>query len=92
MLRRLPLLIFLVAALLVAEPLLHTHPLLQRAGDASTSATSCAVCASGVGRLPLMVPSVAAPQMVVYTLTSAAPTIVTVPVAIALASRAPPLS
>ncbi len=89
MLRRLSILVFAFAALLIAEPLLHTHPL-QQLSDRGTSNSACAVCATGVGRLPIVTTTVGAPQRIVYVLPTAALTIVTVVFAIPLTSRAPP--
>ena len=69
MVRRFTPLIALIALLVVAEPLLHTHPL--EAGAASGAGnTACAVCATGIGRLPSVAPIVVAPQLVEYTVAS----------------------
>ena len=88
MLRRFSAFVFIVAALLVAEPLLHNHPLQPPTGSSSTS--SCAICATGVGRLPVIAPSVGAPQMVVYAMVTAAVTFAAPVIALSIASRAPP--
>ena len=85
MLRRFSFFLIIFAALIAAEPLLHTHPLQQNPVPGA-----CSVCATGVGRLAVVAPTVAAPQTIVYTL---APPAVTVPVAslvLSLPSRAPP--
>jgi hypothetical protein len=84
MLRRWQVFIFLFAALLVAEPILHSHPLRQSI-DGSTSGSTCAICASGVGRLPIVAASVAAPQVVIYA-------VATAPVMIAAAAPLPPIA
>jgi hypothetical protein len=85
MLRRFTLPILIVAALLAAEPLLHSHPLQQ-----NTLPGACAVCATGVGRLPHIASYPVAPQIVVYTLASVTVTVVIVNVPLSLTSRAPP--
>ncbi len=89
MLRRLPIFSLALTALLIAEPLLHTHPLQQR-GDRTSSNSVCAVCATGIGRLPIVTSTISAPQHIVYVLRRAAVTIVTVVFALPLTSRAPP--
>jgi hypothetical protein len=85
MLRRFSIFLFLFAALIAAEPLLHSHPLQQ-----NFIPGACAVCATGVGRLPLVAPSVAAPQTIVYILTAPAVTVVAATLVLWLPSRAPP--
>ncbi len=89
MLRRLSIFAFVFAALLLAEPLLHNHPL-QPVGTSAAAGVTCAICASGVQRLPMPAPSVAAPQIIVDILPTIAVTIVTVIFALPLTSRAPP--
>jgi hypothetical protein len=88
MVRKLPLLILLVAALLAAEPLLHQHPL---DGPTSNRAVGvCVICAAGVTRLPRVAPTIIAPQIVVYALVASVTVLVTKTVATSLPSRAPP--
>jgi len=88
MVRRLPLLALLIAALIAVEPLLHHHPLQTDGTNASTSA--CAICATQIGRLPIVVPTVPAPQVIVTTII--APVVITLAVLTfsPRASRAPP--
>jgi len=85
MLRRFSIFLFIFAALIAAEPLLHTHPLQQNRVPGA-----CSVCATGVGRLPVVAPSVAAPQIIVYTLTAPPVTVVIATLVLSLPSRAPP--
>jgi len=85
MLRRFSISLFIFAALIAVEPLLHNHPLQQNLVPGA-----CAVCATGVGRLPTVAPALAAPQTVVCTLTVPAVTIVVATVVLSLPSRAPP--
>jgi hypothetical protein len=85
MLRRLSTFVILIAALTALEPLLHNHPL-QQTGIPD----ACAICATGTAPVPSASPSVAAPQVVVYTLAVFATTVVTAANALTLASRAPP--
>jgi hypothetical protein len=87
MLRRTAASVFLLAALLIVEPLLHNHPLQALS---TSSAAACAICASGVGRLPTVAPSVGAFRIVIYTVVAVAVTTVSTAVALPLASRAPP--
>jgi hypothetical protein len=86
MFRRFSMFVLLLAALIAVEPLLHQHPLEQN----SIPASACAVCATGVGQLPVIVPAVAAPQIVVYTLISASVPLRTINATPSLPSRAPP--
>ncbi|HEV7571126.1 MAG TPA: DUF2946 family protein [Thermoanaerobaculia bacterium] len=89
--RSLHVFVVLVALLLAAQPLLHNHPLDSGDSAKTSSATSCAVCATGAGRLPSATPSVAAPLTVLYTLaTPALPEVATV-ASFARSSRAPPI-
>jgi hypothetical protein len=86
--RTLHVFVVLVALLLAVQPLLHNHPL----DSANTSsATSCAVCATGAGRLPSTTPSVAAPLAVLYTLATPALPEVAAVTSLARSSRAPPI-
>lgn len=85
MLRRFSMLVFVVAVLITAEPLLHNHPIQQ-----NSIPGACTICATGVAPLPSITIAVSAPQIVVYTLTVAAVTIVTTTVTLTLPSRAPP--
>ena len=89
MVRRLPLLVLLIAAFIAAQPLLHTHPLQGDSANAASS-SSCAICAAHIGRLPIAVPTIAAPQVIVYTV--AAPIVITIAVLTfsPRTSRAPP--
>jgi len=87
MFRRLALFVFLLAAVLLAEPLLHQHPLLQ---GTTNSNSICAVCAIGVGPLPSVAPSVAADRIIIYTLAATTVTAITIAVPLQLPSRAPP--
>jgi len=86
--RRLHVFVVLVALLLAAQPLLHNHPLDTTNAN---SASACAVCATGAGRLPSTAPSVAAPLAVLYTL--AAPPLPQIEAAACFtrSSRAPPV-
>ncbi|HYS54215.1 MAG TPA: hypothetical protein VER58_10685 [Thermoanaerobaculia bacterium] len=86
-LRRYSTLLLFFAAVIVAEPLLHSHPLQQ-----NSIPGACAVCATGVGRLPRIAPAISAPRVIVYTLTPSAIQRVIVPAVSTLPSRAPPAS
>lgn len=89
--RRLPLylLVALVAlvALLAAEPLFHQHPL---DASANTPVGVCVACAAGVTRLAVFTPAVAAPLVVVYSLTAIVVLFVAATLTVAIPSRAPP--
>ena len=86
MLRRFSIPILILAALIVAEPLLHSHPLQQ-----NSIPNTCPVCATGVGRLPSVAPSIAAPCLIAYTLIALTVNAVIVPVILSVPSRAPPV-
>jgi|GEM_PF-5970490 len=85
--RRLHVFVVLVALLLAAQPLLHNHPLDTTNAN---SASACAVCATGAGRLPSTAPSVAAPLAVLYTLSTSVLTAVDTVDCFTRSSRAPP--
>jgi hypothetical protein len=87
MLRRFFIPLIILAALIAAEPLLHSHPLQQ-----NSIPGGCAVCATGVGRLPSNAPQVGAPRLIAYTLTTQTESVAIVTVALTLPSRAPPVS
>ena len=76
--------VFLVAASVALEPLLHTHPLSQ------SSPIPCAVCVSAVGRITAPAPAPAAPQLVAFTLRTPAQSVIVTNFAGPRASRAPP--
>jgi len=89
--RRLQIFAVLVALFLAAQPLLHNHPL--DSGDESarsSSASTCAVCAAGIGRLPSTTPAVAAPVVVLYTLATPSLAPVVTVASFTRSSRAPP--
>jgi hypothetical protein len=81
----------LVALFLAAQPLLHNHPLDSGDETAKTASSStCAVCATGIGRLPSTTPAVAAPLVVLYTLATPDVAPVTDVASFTRSSRAPP--
>jgi hypothetical protein len=80
-------LVLAFAVILTAEPVVHNHPLLTGSDSAGSL---CAVCASGFGPLPFAAPALAAPEIVVTTITA---TVLVEPAIVAArprASRAPP--
>lgn len=90
--RRLSPLIVLLAALFAAEPILHTHPLNNRADANSPGApgSTCAVCATGVDRLPTAAPAVAAPTTVTHLIATLDTPTVSAVTTLSLPARAPP--
>jgi hypothetical protein len=84
--RRFAQLIVMLAIFAVAEPLLHSHPL---TGGPAAAASACAVCAS-VARIAPAAPSVAAPRIVIWTVTTASLPITDQRAPLSLPSRAPP--
>jgi hypothetical protein len=66
--RRLDIFVVLVALLLAAQPLLHNHPLGGSDAATTNASTTCAVCATGIGRLPTTAPTLTAPPSILYTL------------------------
>jgi hypothetical protein len=89
--RKLHIFAVVVALLLAAQPLLHNHPL-DGVSDATTRSapSACAVCATGIGRLPLTAPVLSAPFSVLYELASAPMAAVVVISGFISGSRAPP--
>lgn len=85
MLRRFSIPLLVLAALLAAEPLLHSHPLQQKSVPGP-----CAVCATGVVRLPSTAPTVGVARHIVYTLTTRVAAVAIVQVVLNVPSRAPP--
>jgi hypothetical protein len=85
--------VLLIAALFVADPILHNHSLIPSAEESSSlgaAARPCAACINGVVRIPAPAPAVSAPQAIVYSLAAAALCAVAHFAPIALPSRAPP--
>jgi hypothetical protein len=91
--RRLHVFAVLVALLLAAQPLLHNHPL-DSGGDAAktSAASSCAVCATGIGSLPSTSPALSAPRNVLYTLATPQLAAVIAVASFSRNSRAPPVA
>jgi hypothetical protein len=83
--------VLLLAAFLAAEPLLHTHPLQNTAAGTARS-SACAVCATGVVQLPILIAAVAAPHVVIDVLSVPTAIFVAAPISLFLASRAPPVA
>jgi hypothetical protein len=89
MVRRFTPLIALIGLLVVAEPLLHSHPL-ESCGSSLAGSTACAVCAASVGHLPTTVAVACAPQVLEFALVTIVPTFVTIDVPSQRSPRAPP--
>ena len=89
MLRRLSPWIILVAILFAAEPLLHNHPLDSSASGLAGN-TACAVCATGVGRLPTTIAVVGAPQVIEFAQATIVTSFVAIDVPSPRSPRAPP--
>ena len=87
---RIRLLVLLFATFIVAEPVVHTHPLVPRAHDGDASTTVCAACAAGTSLVASMAPAVVTPAAVVIGLAIVASDVVSRGVALTLPSRAPP--
>ena len=88
MFRRLSPLILLVAVLIAAEPLLHSHPLESASGRSGSAV--CAICATGTGRLPTVIVMLGVPQLIEQTYAIVAPAIVAADVPLPRSPRAPP--
>jgi hypothetical protein len=89
MLRRLSPFILLVALLVAAEPLLHSHPLESSLSGASSN-SACAVCATGIAKLPTTVVVIGAPQLIQHAHTVALPPVIAVDAPLPRSPRAPP--
>jgi hypothetical protein len=81
--------LLVLAAIFVAEPVVHTHPL---AGDGVgiASPTVCAMCAVAAQQLTVVRTNIAAPVVVTDILVAAAPVHRSLNERRPLASRAPP--
>ena len=88
MFRRLSPLILLVAVLIAAEPLLHSHPLESAPGRSGS--TACAICATGTGRLPTVIVMLGAPQLLEQTYAAVIPPAIAVDAPLPRSPRAPP--
>jgi hypothetical protein len=84
--------LLLLATIIVAEPVVHTHPFAgtgsEGAGIASTSV--CAMCAVAAQQITVIRISIAAPAVVADLLVAAAPVHRSLSASRPLASRAPP--
>jgi hypothetical protein len=82
----------LLAAVIAAEPIVHTHPLASHAGESNGTANPsvCAVCAVGAARILVVAPTIAAPTVVVMAVTSRAVATHSGETPLSLTSRAPP--
>ncbi|HEX7190236.1 MAG TPA: hypothetical protein VF381_01585 [Thermoanaerobaculia bacterium] len=89
MVRRFTPLVVLIGLLVVAEPLLHTHPL-ESCGSSLAGNTACAVCATGIGRLPAVVAVVGAPQVIEFAVAAIIPSFVAIETPSPRSPRAPP--
>jgi len=92
MLRRLPLLLLAIAALLVVEPLIHSHPLNGGGKDAGsvTAPSVCAICAVAAQHITVARAFIPAPAIVVEHLIAFAPVAHSADLPLPRASRAPP--
>lgn len=89
MLKRLSPLIFLVAVLLAAEPLLHNHPL-ESGPSGRSGSTACAICATGIGSLPSVTAMPGVPQFLEQTYASVIPPAIATNTPLPRSPRAPP--
>ena len=89
MVRRFTPLIVLIGLLVVAEPLLHTHPL-ESGGSSLAGSTACAVCATGIGRLPTTIVVVGAPHVFEFAQAAIVASFVAIDVPSQRSPRAPP--
>jgi len=87
---RIRLLVFIFAAFIAAEPVVHTHPLVPSAHDGGASTTLCAACAGGTSLAASIAPAIVAPATVIVSLTIVSIDVVSRGVALTLPSRAPP--
>ena len=85
MLRRAPLFVLALALWFGAEPLVHSHPLV----NSGSTPNVCAMCTTGVDR-PVVAPALFAPLHVIAFIDDVPTLAVGVTSAILLASRAPP--
>ena len=88
MLRRLSPLVLLVAVLIAAEPLLHSHPLESASGRSGS--TACAICATGIGSLPSVTAMPGAPQFLEQTYAGVIPPAIAANTPLPRSPRGPP--
>lgn len=82
--------LLLLAAILVAEPIVHTHPIVG-GGDSGISTPSvCAICAVAAQQITVVRLLLDAPLLVVDRVAAAEPQWHSVDVPLQRASRAPP--
>jgi hypothetical protein len=91
--RRLSAVAFVLACFLIAEPLLHAHPLGNNSDGTRGAATRpCGICATGVNRLPTTAPTLAAPVAVLYLLSAPERCDLLAAPSVSFESRGPPRS
>jgi hypothetical protein len=81
--------LLLLATILVAEPVVHTHPFASD-GVGVSAQTVCAMCAVAAQQITVVRTSIAAPVVVTHILVAAAPLHRSLHERRPLASRAPP--
>jgi len=82
--------LLLLAAILVAEPIVHTHPIVG-GGDSGLSTPSvCAICSVAAQQMTVMRVLIHAPMVVVDCASAAEPRWHSTDVPLPRASRAPP--
>ena len=86
---RIRLLVLLFATFIVAEPVIHTHPLVAHAHGGDANTTVCA-CAAGTSLVPSIAPAIVTPATVVISVAAVRRDVVARGVTLSLPSRAPP--
>ncbi|HEV7487798.1 MAG TPA: hypothetical protein VGQ65_19185 [Thermoanaerobaculia bacterium] len=82
--------LLLLATILIAEPVVHSHPLTGNDGAGIASPTVCALCAVAAQQITVVRTNIAAPSVVADLLVAAAPLPRSLNERRPLASRAPP--
>jgi hypothetical protein len=82
--------LLLLATIIVAEPVVHTHPFGGSEGVGIASPTACAMCAVAAQQVTIVRTSIAAPVVVADLFFVAAPVQQSLNESCPLASRAPP--
>ena len=84
--------LLLLATIIVAEPVVHTHPFGGSEGVGIASPAACALCAVAAQQITVVRTNIAAPAVVADLLVAAAPVHRSLSASRPLASRAPPIA
>jgi hypothetical protein len=85
--------LLLLATIIVAEPVVHTHPFAGRSGDSGIAGTSvCALCAVAAQQITVVRTNITAPATAIALVVTTEPLHQSLSESRPLASRAPPIA